>query len=190
MKESSSLKSQLGKTLLIGISGIVLGWWMTKSCNQKNTFDSSDTTNKVTVITEWKDTVIYRDHHYYHYDTLKTEIPVYIDTTKVITDYYTFKAVQDSFIGKNYHIRLFDTLHQNSIHGRRAEINVLQVDSIIETAINNYKSANGFYLGLGTDLKSISPSIMYLRGQSAYGVNYNLTEKKINLNYHYKLFGK
>jgi hypothetical protein len=174
---------------LLILIGIIVGFFMGQDVHcGKQDLDSSDTTKTVRVDTFIQLDTFYRDRNYYHYDSIKVEIPVYIDTNKTITDYFTFKSVQDSFIGKNYHIKLFDTLHQNSLHARRAEIKVLQVDSIIETTITNYRSANGFYIGLQSDFKSLSPSVMYLKGKSGYGVNYNLQEKKISVEYNYKLF--
>lgn len=104
-----------------------------KGCNKPDQIKSikSDTVVRITRTTD----TFYRDRTVLKHDTIRTEIPVYVDTAFALLDYYTFKSVEDSFIGKNYHIKLFDTLYMNSLYARRATMSVTQIDSIITNTI-------------------------------------------------------
>jgi hypothetical protein len=121
---------------------------------------------------------------------IRTEIPVYIDTSTVIFDYYTYFNVKDTLIGKDYYVTLDDTLFMNRLLARTANVNITHRDSFITTTITTKKSANGLYLGAQTNLKDLSPSVMYLKGRSAYGIGYGFKEKDIHISYYYRLFGE
>lgn len=102
-------------------------------CHKTNRVEliKSDTVVRITTTTD----TLYRDRTVLKHDTIRTEFPVYIDTNKSLVDYYTFKSVEDSFIGKNYRVLLYDTIYMNSLAGRRATISITQVDSIITNTI-------------------------------------------------------
>lgn len=144
MKEA--IKGYLyGAVLLVSVIIIYLMFF--KGCDSDKQIESikSDTVIRITTITD----TLFRDRTVLKHDTVRTEFPVYIDTNKSLVDYYTFKSVEDSFKGKNYHIKLFDTLYMNSLHGRRAMISVTQIDSIITNTITlKDKPKIKGYLGL------------------------------------------
>lgn len=131
--------------ITLGVWGII--FFFNKGCNTPDQTKEiqSDTVIRITTITD----TLFRDRTVLKHDTIRTEFPVYIDTNKSLVDYYTFKSVEDSFKGKNYHIKLFDTLYMNSLHARRAMISVTQVDSIITNTITlQDKPKIKGYLGL------------------------------------------
>lgn len=127
--------------ITLGIWGII--FFFNKGCNTPDQAKEikSDTVIRITTNTD----TFYRDRTVLKHDTIRTSYPIYIDTSKTIQDYYTFKSVEDSFIGKNYHIKIFDTLYMNSLHGRRAMISVTQIDSTI--TLKDKPKIKG-YLGL------------------------------------------
>lgn len=123
-------------------------------------------------------------------------VPAKIDTPAAITDYYTFKSVQDSFSGKNYKGFISDTLYMNSIFARQIRITTTQTDSLIHTTTTIRKSADGLYLGAETNLNYIGPDVMFIKGKWSYGGNIKFDPstgfkaKELNLRANYKIFGK
>lgn len=135
---------------LVIIAGIVcIAVIKFDSCHRVPDQEVIGTKTEIRVDSFWQQQIVYKDRHFYHHDTVKTLVPANVDSSTAVTDYYTFKSVNDSFIGKNYRILLDDTLYMNSLWARRATIFVLQVDSVItHTNTISSKPKMKFYLGL------------------------------------------
>lgn len=148
------------------IAGVIFWVLIISQCNRcgsdKIIQTKSDTIIRVTYTMDTFTKIINQIIH----DSIRVEIPVYVDTQKTIEDYYTFKSVQDSFIGKNYKVLLNDTLYMNSLYARKAMISVRQVDSIITNTITlSEKPKVGILAGLtySTNQK-FEKNYLYLNG--------------------------
>ena len=183
--------------LALIIIGIFIGWILFSEihCGKEGKTEITSTTDtlvriKVETDTFYKDTGSIKSVPYAVY------IPAKIDTPAAITDYYTFKSVQDSFIGKNYRVLLDDTLYMNSLFARKVQVTTTQTDSLIHTTTTIRKSADGLYLGAETNLNYIGPDVMFIKGKWSYGGNIKFDPstgfkaKELNLRANYRLFGR
>lgn len=176
------------KNTFIGIAiGIVVTLFFTQlHCGESKdrVITRIDTFVKVTTLHD----SFYRDTGSIVRVPIKTEVPVYVkDTDAVITDYFTYYKSDDTLRGKDYEIAINDILYMNRLWLRQASVNITKHDTTITVKETITKSSDGLYLGAELSVKDISPSVMYLKGRSAYGISYGLQQKNVNLNYHYKI---
>lgn len=176
------------KNTFIGIAiGIVITLFFTQihcGVSKDRVITRIDTVVKISLIT---DTFI-RDTGSIVRVPIKVEIPIYIkDTDAVITDYFTYYKSDDTLRGKDYEVAINDILYMNRLWLRQASVNITKRDTVINTTKTITKSANGLYIGAQLSQKDIAPSVMYLKGRSAYGLGYGLNNKEIKGYYFYRL---
>lgn len=171
--------------LLIGIAiGVILTSELHCGGSKDKVITRIDTFVTVTTLHD----SFYRDTGSIVRVPIKTEVPVYIkDTGAVIADYFTYYKSDDTLMGEDYEIAINDILYMNRLWLREASVNITKRDTTINTTKTITKSANGLYIGAQLSQKDIAPSVMYLKGRSAYGIGYGIKQKEITLQYHYKI---
>lgn len=186
----------MNKYIFYLIAGIIVWFFIFRwACGEhKEQTEIVTKTDTVVRITHTTDS-FYRDTGSIKVIPYFVQLPAEIDTPASILDYYTFKSIEDSFIGKNYWILVNDTLYMNSLFARKAQVQVTQTDSIFHTTTTITKSADGLYLGAETNLRLIGPDLMYIKGKWSYGANIKFDPsgfkaKELNLRANYKLFGR
>lgn len=151
------------------------------------TSDTSITKNQTTDSTvqgtKGKDSLVYVPIPVYLSDTFLQSV----DSGAIIRDYFQTKVYTNRYITDQLDETIIDTVTGNAITGRKRLFTITCYDTVINTTKTITKSANGLYIGAQLSQKDIAPSVMYLRGRSAYGLGYGLNNKEIKGYYFYRL---
>jgi len=89
--------------------------------------------HKVDTVYKWKEKIVFKDGSKIHYDTVYIQLPINIDTFKVVRDYYAKYIATDTLVldNKMGTITIRDTITQNKILNRWWHSNIK------ETTIND-----------------------------------------------------
>lgn len=113
--------------------------------------------------TVWQDSIV----------TIIDSIPVYIDTTEVINDYFALKEYRDTFEQSEVYVSLFEKVQRNEIIDRRVTIQNLRSTEIThENALKNRIMVGGF---VGGEPFAFGPQLGLLTKQhNLYSYGYDI----------------
>lgn len=117
------------------------------------------------------------------YDTL--QIPVYIDTNKVINDYYTLHPFKREWNDTNISITLNDTITQNKFKQSTLNYKLLKPQTIINNTIVKNDKMLFIYTDVNTN-QQISSGVEYYQNKLKYKVGYNF-DKGIEFGISYRI---
>ncbi len=140
----------------------------------------------------------------FRHDSLYFAYPQYIDTAKILKDYYTEFTYKNEFRDSNLYALIIDTLFRNRITGRGIVYKILRPDKIITNTIEVPKKQPWIRGLLGLEsgympalpsmgkLTSITPGIIFLsRVDNAYYFGYNTLDRSYHMGAYIKIhFGK
>lgn len=149
------------------------------------TIDESSTTIK-----NYYDSTIYKNYkvtNIYKGAIIRDTIPQYIDTTKVIEDYFFKHPYKREWTDSNIHLFVYDTISRNGFNGSSIDYKWLQPTKVITIAPKRKSFNLGLLMTYG-DKYGLSPSFLYQdKKRNSYHFGYDVFNKEVQLGYFYKL---
>ena len=154
----------------------------------------TDTITLIDTVWQWRDSKPVTN-----WDTL--EIPTFVDTAGVITEFYRKKVYNDTISDSNFTVLIRDTVTRNRITNRHTETSkyfpVHYIHTIDSIFYSNEcpKARNKFYVGFavgGWDNKfSVAPGVaLNTKKDNLYLINYDVVNQVAQIHSYWKIRAK
>lgn len=184
------------KLILTFLLAFILGFYLrTKLSNAVNNYNTEEGDTFVTYNIDSSKSYITNPTIIKQGEIQYVNVPVIIDTTQIINDYFALHPFSREFRDSNVVVLIEDTISKNNFNKSSFTYRILKPQTIKKTVIKEMKS--GVYFGVISEfnksktLTGLSPSLdIQTKKRMMYSVGYDVLGQELNLGVKYKIINK